>query len=82
MGVQRYFVVPDGLVTPEEIPNGWGLLYLRDRSLIAGKKSKLFSEEERNVYGEMNTLLNLIRRGAVWGKTFDNDDYNNKRQQS
>ena len=82
MGVQRYFVVPDGLVTPEEIPNGWGLLYLRGRSLVSKKKSKLFTEEDRNIYGEINTLLNLMRRGAIWGETFDNDDYHNKRRQS
>lgn len=75
MGVQRYFVVPEGLVSPDEVREGWGLLYLSNGSLTSVKKSKIFSDDERNIFGEVNTLLNLMRRGARWGETFDNDDY-------
>nr|DAR85759.1 MAG TPA: DNA repair protein MmcB-like protein [Caudoviricetes sp.] len=75
MGVQRYFVVPYGLVSPEEVREGWGLLYLSNGSLTTIKKSNIFSDDERNLFGEVNTLLNLMRRGARWGEIFDNDDY-------
>ena len=75
MGVQRYFVVPEGLVSPDEVREGWGLLYLSNGSLTSMKKSKIFPDDERNIFGEVNTLLNLMRRGARWGETFDNDDY-------
>ena len=75
MGVQRYFVVPDDLVSPDEVPEGWGLLSLSNGSLTTMKKSKVFSDDERNIFGELNTLLNLMRRGARWGEIFDNDDH-------
>lgn len=75
MGVQRYFVVPDDLVSPDEVREGWGLLSLSNGSLITKKKSKVFLDDERNIFGELNTLLNLMRRGTRWGETFDNDDY-------
>lgn len=32
MGYQRFYFVPKGLVTPEEVPEDWGLLELRGKS--------------------------------------------------
>lgn len=34
MGDLRYYMVPEGLVTPDEIPEGWGLLYVTSRGFI------------------------------------------------
>jgi len=75
MGAQRYYVTSEELISPDEVPEGWGLLYLREKELIMAKRSKIFPESERCTYGETNTLLNLMRRGAKWGSLFDNDDH-------
>lgn len=33
LGIYRFFLVPEGLVTPEEIPAKWGLLYAKSRAI-------------------------------------------------
>lgn len=34
MGTYRYFMCPDGLISPEELPEKWGLLYVNNRGHI------------------------------------------------
>ncbi|CRN65216.1 hypothetical protein PAERUG_P40_Scotland_4_VIM_2_09_12_04039 [Pseudomonas aeruginosa] len=34
LGRWRYFLCPDGLISPEELPVGWGLLYASERGVI------------------------------------------------
>ena len=37
MGVYRYFLCPEGLIQPEELPEGWGLLWVNSRGHIKPK---------------------------------------------
>jgi hypothetical protein len=62
MGAYRYFLTPVGLVHPEEVPQGWGLLELHeDRNWVRQKKAAEFFPE-RNVRNEMNMLYSAMRR--------------------
>ena len=60
LGHQRYFLVPDGLVTPDEAPTKWGLIY------VAGRKVKIVKEAEgfaaRSRAGEVAFLCSMLRR--------------------
>lgn len=50
MGNFRYYYCPDGLIKPDELPDGWGLIYLRKRShilIIESKHKKSNLKEER-----------------------------------
>lgn len=62
MGRRRWYFTPEGLVRPEEVPEGWGLAY------AAGKKVKIALEAPERVLGsfaqaeETLLLLSAIRR--------------------
>ena len=62
MGNLRYFMVPKGLVTPEEIPAPWGLVEVYPGM----KRSKIILEarpvEEVNKGSEVTVLVSAIRR--------------------
>ncbi len=69
MGHERYFMAPIGLLEPEEIPDGWGLLEVyeippmcRNRTVKITKESKRFSESERYMSVEISYLVSAIRR--------------------
>jgi hypothetical protein len=59
MGQQRYFLVPEGLVQPDEVPDGWGLLYASGRIIIAKKP---VSFNQWNMRGEIALLTSALRR--------------------
>jgi hypothetical protein len=62
MGCERFYLAPAGLIYPNEVPAGWGLLEPRGRELVqlvAGSKKM------RTAVGfrcEMNLLLASLRR--------------------
>jgi hypothetical protein len=65
MGCERFYLTPAGLLRPEELPTGWGLLELRARSveMVCESSGKL-----RAAVGfrrEMNLLLASLRRVEV-----------------
>jgi hypothetical protein len=65
MGCERFYLAPAGLLRPEELSAGWGLLELRGRSveLVCASSKKL-----RSAVGfrhEMNLLLASLRRVEV-----------------
>ena len=65
MGCERFYLTPAGLLAPENLPAGWGLLELRGRSveMLCGSTGKL-----RAAVGfrrEMNLLLASLRRVEV-----------------
>lgn len=35
IGIYRFYLCPEGLIKPEEIPPRWGLLYAKGRSVVA-----------------------------------------------
>jgi hypothetical protein len=65
MGCERFYLTPAGLLHPQELPTGWGLLEVRGRAIeiIAASSKKL-----RRATGfryEMNLLLASLRRVEV-----------------
>lgn len=71
IGMFRYFIVPDGLVGADEIPEGWGLIEVcskRKATIVKGKDPKAydFSSEwchrDRNHWGERAIAHSFIRR--------------------
>ncbi len=65
MGCERFYLTPAGLLRPEELPEGWGLLELRDR---AAEMNIPPSKKMRSAAGfryEMNLLLASLRRVEV-----------------
>lgn len=61
MGTHRYYLVPEGLVKPEELPPGWGLLYAKPtggvRVVVDAK-----NQTNRNLRDEMSWLYAVARR--------------------
>lgn len=47
-GRLRYYVTPKGLVKPEELPEGWGLLEVSGRGLRIKKKSDIFTPDSKS----------------------------------
>lgn len=82
MGDRRYYVVPKGLVAPEELPNGWGLIYLYPSGIMREIKSSYIQPPddhdpttvwrwagtfEKNVSAEMHLLYYYARRANYAG---------------
>lgn len=45
MGNDRYFVVPKGLVTADELPKGWGLIYIYENNKLRVVKHSYWPPE-------------------------------------
>jgi hypothetical protein len=60
LGQFRYFMVPDGIVSPEEVPDRWGLLYLRNGRVCLIKKPEAFKRYARQA--EILLLAAALRR--------------------
>src|SRR5437899_10875567 len=65
MGCERFYLTPPGMLRPEELPAGWGLLELRGRSVevVCASSKKLRSSV--GFRHEMNLLLASLRRVEV-----------------
>ncbi len=78
MGNMRYYVAPSGLIKPEELNNGWGLLVPHGRGLRVLRDSIVFPEREYRA--EQSILISLLRRigqtsphgVAIKAYTYDN----------
>lgn len=40
LGLYRFYLCPEGMITPDELPPKWGLLYAKGRSVIAVVKGE------------------------------------------
>ena len=65
LGCERYFAAPKGMLRPEEMPEGWGLLESQGRELKVVKKSKSKLRQPEGLMNEMNLLLASLRRVEV-----------------
>jgi len=61
MGMYRAFICPKDLIKPEELPKGWGLIYVsekgRTRYIVKSEKFDIF-----NLRNEFVMLLSVARR--------------------
>lgn len=53
LGNYRFYLCPEGLVEPEEVPTRWGLLYARGRSVEAIIKPKGNMWPSQNLHPEL-----------------------------
>ncbi len=66
LGCERYYLAAPGLIAPEELPPGWGLLeYRRGEVRVLAKASKKKLRGEAGLMKEMNLLLASLRRVEV-----------------
>jgi hypothetical protein len=65
VGCERYYLAPRGLIRPQELPAGWGLLELSGREV---ERTKVSAKNLRSAIGfqnEMNLLLASLRRVEI-----------------
>jgi hypothetical protein len=65
VGSERWYLVPRGLVDPDEVPAGWGLLEHRDRKIEVIRPSRKNLRSDEGFRCEMNLLLASLRRVEV-----------------
>lgn len=74
MGTQRFYCCPEGLIKKEELPHGWGLIYVNAK----GKARRVFSPYignigerlhglEKNKTAEMHVMYSCLRRLHLQG---------------
>ena len=61
MGAVRYYCAPAGMLKPEELPEGWGLLELRAGRLREAKQPAKKAFQRRHI-AEITLLLSALRR--------------------
>jgi hypothetical protein len=59
MGDHRYFAVPPGIVTPKDLPEGWGLLEICEKRVRTVQEA---TRMKANKLNEVVMLLSSIRR--------------------
>jgi len=66
MGYKRYFMVPVGMLKTSEIPKGWGLLEVYEKTPHMNRRVRIAvdaeSFHERNREAEIKYLVSAIRR--------------------
>ena len=60
MGATRYFLCPKGVISKEDITNGWGLLWYDAGKIEVVKESEFFSV--RDYSSELIFAMSIIRR--------------------
>lgn len=74
-GLLCYYMTPSGLVSPNELPDGWGLLYAEPRMIrtIHNAKPEASLVDDRTAQqlrGELERLYCEVRRYQVNGITY------------
>lgn len=59
LGKYRYYVCQWGLIDPGEVPDGWGLYWVKNGRFYKKKSSRKF---KKNLFAENNILVHAIRR--------------------
>lgn len=59
MGDQRYFAAPKGLLKPEDLPAGWGLLEVTEHRIF---ETRVAEYKEANKRAEVKMLMSVLRR--------------------
>ena len=79
MGQFRYYCCPEGLINPEDLPQKWGLIYVKDgkcKVIVNPKTVKLLADghhgyigahHERNIRAENELMYSALRRLFIKG---------------
>jgi hypothetical protein len=65
MGCERFYLTPSGLLRPEELPGGWGLLEVRKRNIVTVFPAARNLRTATGFRYEMNLLLASLRRVEI-----------------
>lgn len=73
MGSQRYYCCPTGMIKAEELPEGWGLLYVNDQGRATKARSlnpgNIYSKKiPCNIQAEMAVMYSALRRLQLRGR--------------
>jgi hypothetical protein len=66
LGDYRYYLTPQGLISVDELPEGWGLLECSGKRIRVIKQGRRF--EKKNDRAETNILLSVLRRVEIGGR--------------
>ena len=67
MGDTRYFAAPKGLIKPDELPEGWGLLEMSEHQT---KETVEATHKPANKRAEVKMLMSAIRRLEISSAVF------------
>jgi len=65
MGCERFYLTPARLLSPEELPCGWGLLELHNREVVMLRPAAKNLRSASGFRHEMNLLLASLRRVEI-----------------
>ena len=68
IGNFRYYLCPDGIILPQEIPDSWGLLYEIKGKISVIKDAK---EQDANNRAENAILCSIMRREGIKAQIFN-----------
>jgi hypothetical protein len=66
MGDHRYYCCPKDLIKPEELPYGWGLLYIYESGAVRMQRESLYFRKT-NTEAEKHALFYYARRAYYAG---------------
>jgi len=61
LGQTRYYAAPKGILKPEDIPAGWGLLSVTEHQVRELKQPEAIKQNETAVRAEMAMLIRALR---------------------
>ena len=65
VGCERFYLCPRGLLMPDDLPSGWGLLEHHDRRITLLRSSDTNLRTQTGFRYEMNLLLASLRRVEI-----------------
>jgi hypothetical protein len=65
VGSERFYLAPRGLIRPDELPQGWGLLEYHNRKVQMLTASRKSLRSDEGFRCEMNLLLASLRRVEI-----------------
>lgn len=69
MGNERFYMAPSDVLSPEDMPEGWGLLEVTRRTVKVSQASIRWSQDALGLRKEVIMLQSAVRRhqvGAFW----------------
>ena len=69
-GTHRFYLCPEGIVNPEDLPKGWGLIWVNEKGKprqVVGPKGNIWNTQkefwhERNLQAEHGMMASALRR--------------------
>ena len=70
VGTHRFFLCPEGVIKPEDLPKGWGLIWVNAKGKarqVVGPRGNAWNEQkefwhERNLQAEHGMMMSALRR--------------------